>query len=280
MRQSCTGRGVVMGVVAVVGAITTVTRGEEFVLVEQVRSVTTLADALECAPQGVFGGEVAPDFGVFDAASESALACALMSSTSRAMQHSTIEPAGMMAVGSARSETVTQVFNGVQAVSGSSFTVDFALSVPTRIALTGQLSVAGTADPPAPIWIAAAVTLRDADGTALVDQLLVAAQDGVPVVDPIEHNRLLPPGTYSIHVRADASITDAIPTTATGDSSFVMALEPFSLADINTDGVVNVLDLLILLTQLGPCDGCTADLNLDGVVNVLDLLLLLGDWGM
>ena len=50
--------------------------------------------------------------------------------------------------------------------------------------------------------------------------------------------------------------------------------------DLDQNGEVNVLDLLILLADWGPCNGpCAADLNQDGTVNVLDLLLLLGTWG-
>jgi len=49
-------------------------------------------------------------------------------------------------------------------------------------------------------------------------------------------------------------------------------------ADLNGDGVVNVLDLLILLESWGSCDQCLADLNSDGVVNIQDLLILLEGW--
>lgn len=52
--------------------------------------------------------------------------------------------------------------------------------------------------------------------------------------------------------------------------------------DLNGDGVVNVSDLLLLLSQWGPCDhpgDCAGDLNGDGVVNVSDMLLLLANWG-
>ncbi|HRP64258.1 MAG TPA: hypothetical protein PK400_13240 [Phycisphaerales bacterium] len=51
--------------------------------------------------------------------------------------------------------------------------------------------------------------------------------------------------------------------------------------DLNCDGVVDVLDLLILLGAWGACGkgDCAADLNADGVVDVLDLLILLGNWG-
>jgi hypothetical protein len=49
--------------------------------------------------------------------------------------------------------------------------------------------------------------------------------------------------------------------------------------DLNGDGAVDVLDLLVLLDAWGPCSGCAADLNGDGDVDVLDLLLLLDAWG-
>jgi len=54
------------------------------------------------------------------------------------------------------------------------------------------------------------------------------------------------------------------------------------VGDLNSDGVVNVSDLLILLGNWGTCDDCSncpADLNYDCTVNVSDLLILLGNWG-
>jgi hypothetical protein len=49
-------------------------------------------------------------------------------------------------------------------------------------------------------------------------------------------------------------------------------------ADLDGDGVVNVIDLLQLLGAWGTADP-TADINGDGIVNVLDLLELLAAWG-
>jgi hypothetical protein len=58
--------------------------------------------------------------------------------------------------------------------------------------------------------------------------------------------------------------------------------EPGIPGDLNGDGVVDVLDLLILLDAWGACDDCNecpADLNGDCSVDVLDLLILLDNWG-
>lgn len=58
--------------------------------------------------------------------------------------------------------------------------------------------------------------------------------------------------------------------------------EDCGIADINCDGFVDGLDLLILLSNWGQCadpNDCPGDLNGDGVVDGLDLLILLSNWG-
>lgn len=52
------------------------------------------------------------------------------------------------------------------------------------------------------------------------------------------------------------------------------------LTDLNCDGTVDVLDLLILLGAWGPCGrSCPADIDGSGTVDVIDLLILLSSWG-
>ncbi|MCZ6858098.1 MAG: hypothetical protein O7F70_08875 [Gemmatimonadetes bacterium] len=52
-------------------------------------------------------------------------------------------------------------------------------------------------------------------------------------------------------------------------------------ADLDADGAVTMVDLLILLGNWGPCEEgcCLADLDIDGSVGILDLLSLLTNWG-
>ena len=63
--------------------------------------------------------------------------------------------------------------------------------------------------------------------------------------------------------------------------SFV--LKPMVWGDATGDGLVNVADLLAVISAWGACPappaGCTADLNGDGFVNVADLLLVVNHWG-
>ncbi len=49
--------------------------------------------------------------------------------------------------------------------------------------------------------------------------------------------------------------------------------------DVNHDGMVDVLDLIAVLSAWGACGGCDEDINGDGVVDVLDLLIVLSNWG-
>ena len=49
--------------------------------------------------------------------------------------------------------------------------------------------------------------------------------------------------------------------------------------DLSGDGVVNFVDVVLLVLSLGPCTGCSADLDCDGLVGVLDLLALIENFG-
>ena len=52
--------------------------------------------------------------------------------------------------------------------------------------------------------------------------------------------------------------------------------------DINGDQWVDISDLLLIISDWGPCDGpfepCHPDLDRDGLVNISDLLIVLGSW--
>ena len=62
-----------------------------------------------------------------------------------------------------------------------------------------------------------------------------------------------------------------------GGGNTITDVCPADSPDINGDGVVDVLDLLIILDQWGMSDS-PADINGDGVVNVNDLLMVIGNW--
>jgi hypothetical protein len=51
--------------------------------------------------------------------------------------------------------------------------------------------------------------------------------------------------------------------------------------DLNNDGIVNGVDLAIILSTWGLCGSgaCIADINQDGLVNGIDLAVVLSNWG-
>ena len=94
-------------------------------------------------------------------------------------------------------------------------------------------------------------------------------------VDNVEHLFIknLAPGEYVLEISR---------TTSGNSRAFSVGWlfpEPAAVpGDVNGDGVVNVSDLLMVISAWGSCTDCPEDLNGDGEVNVSDLLLILSFW--
>ena len=75
-----------------------------------------------------------------------------------------------------------------------------------------------------------------------------------------------------IGIDADAKVTykPSVPTETD---------EPLLTGDVNNDGSVNVLDLVIVASHFGKSGKSDADVNKDGVVNIADLVLVAGALG-
>ena len=95
---------------------------------------------------------------------------------------------------------------------------------------------------------------------------------------PLELPTILPAGDFAgvfLSAAADEAVSNVIASInihASGGSNA-------NPNDVNDDGVVNVSDLLAIISAWGSCDGCPADVNSDGLVNVSDILAVIGDWG-
>jgi len=62
------------------------------------------------------------------------------------------------------------------------------------------------------------------------------------------------------------------------DSVMIVLDETTAEGDVNGDGIVDIMDLLLVLADYGPCAGCDTDINGDGVVDVTEVLIILAGW--
>ena len=68
------------------------------------------------------------------------------------------------------------------------------------------------------------------------------------------------------------TVTASDPGGLTATQSVSVTVNP--VVDLNNDGVVNILDLVLVASQLGQTGATKADVNGDGIVNVLDITLI------
>ena len=88
---------------------------------------------------------------------------------------------------------------------------------------------------------------------------------------------------YTLDIQAGSFIDNDVPPSRLGQASFDFTFDVTIVGDLDEDGTVGILDLLLLLSSWGPCpdppEPCAADLDGDGAVGILDLLTLLANWG-
>ena len=133
--------------------------------------------------------------------------------------------------------------------------VDY-FSIPIEV--RGQLTLWTTTTGP----LGTIGTLQNSDGTTLAT---TASENGDDVLNfSIQH--VVDPGTYYIKVESDAQ--------KTGDYTLYAAFMPAT--DVNADGVVDVLDLMIVAANFGRLDTpVIGDVNGDGEVNREDIIAVL-----
>ena len=77
---------------------------------------------------------------------------------------------------------------------------------------------------------------------------------------------------YEGGIGYDAGVPEAIALGTPGHSRSLTG-------DVNRDGVVNILDLVLVASQLGESGVSAADINSDGIINVQDLVLVSNEFG-
>ncbi len=121
------------------------------------------------------------------------------------------------------------------------------------------------------------------DGSSIVADALLDPQNdyaplaGSPAINAGENSAV--PADITTDLLGNERIVNG--TVDIGAIEFGSSPPQESIAgDMNGDGTVGAVDLLMLLEVWGDCHGhCPADLNADGRVDTNDLLILLNNWG-
>ena len=76
-------------------------------------------------------------------------------------------------------------------------------------------------------------------------------------------------GWWSMFVGIDADV----------NAVYKRPLDPVVSEDVNSDGIVNILDLVLISANFGKTGQNTSDVNGDGIVNIVDLVKVAGEMG-
>jgi T5SS/PEP-CTERM-associated repeat protein len=126
----------------------------------------------------------------------------------------------------------------------------------------------------------------DSTGAAAIEALTASLNGSLLVTLASGYT---PPGGTTVTVVSAASVTGTfLPATLPAGATITYSPtavtltfdgEPGLEGDVNGDGVVDVQDLIEVITGWGPCKGdCAADLNGDGIVDVQDLVTVILNW--
>ena len=126
--------------------------------------------------------------------------------------------------------------------------------------------------------VSASLKLTYEDGTDLGWESTV--KDNSVTLTPIEGEELVHETSYVVR----GTVRDGVGNETDLTLTFVAVKPPGTTpnaleADINGDGVVNILDLVLVASNLGQTGQNTGDVNGDGVVNILDLVKAAGALG-
>jgi hypothetical protein len=124
----------------------------------------------------------------------------------------------------------------------------------------------------------------NADPQIIFNQETIMIHVNSPCID-IASNEVLP--NDALDLDEDGNFSEPLPVDFYGEARIQGAavdmgsFEYFAancLGDINGDAVVNVVDILEIISEWGSADS-PADINQDGIVDVSDLLIVVGNWG-
>ena len=268
----------VSGVLAIVAAAVPA-GAQPIVPVSQDRRVDASAVTGLCGGQGVTNSILAPGLGVFDETVEATHLCSRAEAHASAGQISFVDSALIFITLDSDARGGAAEPSTIIAIGSSSFDVTFELTEASDFALNGLMTGSATGGPANFGQVEIRLTRV---GGATVFRIRETTDQQNPLSIAIAERGALSPGAYRLEASA-GSIVDA-PAEPTGSVETAMKVN-FSVTgrcpgDLNGDGMVDLVDLGILLADFG-CSGgnCVGDIDGDGDTDLADLGILLSNFG-
>ena len=194
-------------------------------------------------------------------------------------------PAGSGAITSWTMVQDDTVAGGVLVETGTPGSWTFAVEALVTLSMSGTLEGQPFEFPPQEVLLEIEGTCVEQDGvrtiTMNLDESSGSSQDIPPIPlpeTPLDLPTILPPGDVA-HVILALEIIGFANSISVNGALVARGDAEENPGDVNGDGTVNVDDLLVVISQWGPCSGCSGDITGDGVVGVDDLLVILAHWG-
>ena len=159
------------------------------------------------------------------------------------------------------------VLSTMDAVEGVSYTLN--------VTNTGNMQDTITLEASAEVGIEGSVL-----GTLSENSIELEAGASAEVALTVSGDQFTALGDYTITVTATSGTDNAITAEITTITVIEMPPPPPTPWDLNDDGTVNILDLVLVTNEFGQSgEDLKADLNGDGTVNILDLVVVASHFG-
>jgi hypothetical protein len=209
---------------------------------------------------------VASGFAPFEPVLNTSASLANGTATFAVDQNSTIAAHGIIASGSALSNSTIVLNAGFcYSVGQTSMQVVFDLDQPTTFRAIASLEAGPNSQ---------TKLVLTGSGGAVISANLTGT------TDEVRTSGLLAAGRYTLVASSFASTSLSSIATQSDAAEFTLFFSTSpSPYDLDLDGQVGASDLATLLGSWGPCENCPSDVDASGSVDAADLAALLGAWG-
>ncbi len=260
------------------------TTGQTIIPIDQGRYVSTEnVNAPQCSGDFLFDGDAAKGFEPFDSVVATNHGCDSGTAFATASQQSQIGATSMTGLGSAYSEAHGPVPGFVHAFGISYFEVTFELPSASRFTLDGTISVVSLPDENVGAGVLVRLWEGLPGGFPILQRSVQPLPGGKTNSQLLEEAGVLEPGLYTLDVQGGTFMKNPVPPSRYAQASFDFTFGVSILGDVDGDGIVGILDFLLVLGNWGPCPepcppSCAADLDDDCQVGIFEFLLVLGNW--